>query len=331
MSNKEEWNRILQIIGDDACDEDKEFKGNCVRKFNFLRTIFYIVVFGSAFYIFQGGRLIPHDSTWLRLIVVAILLTEILYLKQKRVLHRELNRYAFRECRPDKGLSRYLSFVPTTLNKQMLWSVTKYNFGSILYRLGKIDKASKCLGLMQEASATADNMLIALHLKQLIALYYNDYDTVKSCADEGCKLYPKARHSIWNFKIYKDLQLYRDYAYCCINNDYEKIYTVLGTPQERPLDEVARQYYLYLTAKKLGDIENAEKYKKYISENAGTTWYGKAVEADFIPEEKPNNYPGYVVSDEKLHNPSKVDRERLKYLLIGVLIVLLFYYLPRLF
>ena len=45
MSNKEEWNRILQIIGDDACDEDKEFKGNCVRKFNFLRTIFYIVVF----------------------------------------------------------------------------------------------------------------------------------------------------------------------------------------------------------------------------------------------------------------------------------------------
>ena len=61
------------------------------------------------------------------------------------------------------------------------------------------------------------------------------------------------------------------------------------------------------------------------------TWYGNAVREDFVPQRKPDNYPGYILNIEKLNNPSKVDRSRLKYALIGVLIVMLFYLVPRLF
>ena len=54
-----------------------------------------------------------------------------------------------------------------------------------------------------------------------------------------------------------------------------------------------------------------------------------AVEDGFAPEDKPENYPGFHVIPERLNKPRKVDRSRVKYLLIGVLIALLLYFLPR--
>ncbi len=331
MSNKEEWNRILQIVGTEEYAADTDFEKHCVKGFNTTRTLFYIVILFGAFYLIQEGRIIPKNQLVYLAILVAMPLSIFVYMKQKAKLHRELNRYAFRECYPDKGLSRYMSFVPTAIKKQMIWSITQYNFGYILFRLGKIDKATECLKLMQDSSETANNMLMAEHLKLLIALYYHDFDTVINCANEGAMLYSKASHTPWNNKINYDLQMYGAYAGSCKNNEYFQAYSVLATPQERPLDEVARQYYLYLAAKAQSDYENAEKFRRYVMENAGTTWYGNALREDFVPQRKPDNYPGYILNIEKLNNPSKVDRSRLKYALIGVLIVMLFYLVPRLF
>lgn len=330
MSNKEEWNRILQIVGEEGYPTDSEFADKCVKKFSVMRNLFYVILFGGSFYIIQGGRIIPNNDLVFQGVMAAIIISAFAYIKQKKVLHLELNRYAFRECWPDKGLSRYLSFVPTALRKQMLWSVTQYNFGCILFRLGRIDKAAKCLALMQESSTTAYNMLLALHLKHYIALYYNDYDTVISSANEATVIYPKVRHTTWNNKIFGDLQMYGAYANCFKNNAPQQVYSVLQSPQERPMDEVERQYYLYRAAIVLNDLESAERFKRYVMDNAGTTWYGQAVRENFVPESKPVNYPGYIIRTEMLNSPSKVDNSRLKYMLLGVLIVLLFYIVPRL-
>ncbi len=329
MSNKEEWNRILQIVGTDYY-VDKEFDEHCVKKFNFMRNLFYIAVIAGTFYIIQNGRFIPINDLLQMAVMAIVFFTVFAYFKQRKTLHLELNRYAFRECCPDKALSRYLSFIPRAMKKQILWSVTQYNFGSIFYRLGKIGKATECLRLMQDSDETANNMLMAEHLKQLIALYYSDFDTVISCANEGAMIYPKARHTTWNNKIFNDLQMYGAFANCCKNNDYLQAFSALHNPQERPLDEVARQYYLYQTAKAFNDYETAKRYRRYVMENAGTTWYGAAVREDFIPERRPDNYPGYIARAEKLINPSKVDNGRLKYMLIGVLIVMLLYLVTRL-
>ncbi len=114
-----------------------------------------------------------------------------------------------------------------------------------------------------------------------------------------------------------------------INNDYVRAFSVLQDTNERPLDEVARNYYLFLTARELHDFEKTENYRDYVRRNAGTTWYGQAVEYGFAPEDKPENYPGFCVIQERLNKPHKVDRSRVKYLLIGVLIALLLYFLPR--
>ncbi len=66
---------------------------------------------------------------------------------------------------------------------------------------------------------------------------------------------------------------------------------------------MTRFYYLYCAAKELQDYENAEKYRNYVRQNAGTTWYGKAVSDGFVPERKPDYYPGFNVDSERLIKP----------------------------
>ena len=119
------------------------------------------------------------------------------------------------------------------------------------------------------------------------------------------------------------------YAKCCKNNDHTQALSILQEPNERPLDELTRHYYLFLTARELHDFEKIEEYRDYVRKNAGTTWYGQAVEDGFVPEDKIENYPGFYVVPEKLSKPGKVDRKRFRYLLIGMLIALLLYYLPK--
>ncbi len=330
MSNKEEWNKILQIVGEDEYPTDSDFTNKCVKRFNLMRNLLYVVTFAGTFYFLQMGKFIPVNNQTRQYVMAVILIFVMAYLLQRKTFGYEINRYVFRECRPDIGLSRYMNFVPTALGKQMLWSVTQYNFGCMFFRLGEIDKATKCLALMQESDKTAYNMLLALHLKHYIAMYYNDYETVITCADEASEIYPRVKHTTWNNKIYSDLQMYAEYADCYINNDPGRVYSALLEPQERAVDEVARQYYLYLSATAINDFEAAESYKKFVSDNAGTTWYGQAIKEGFTPEDRPEKYPGYVITREMLDHPSKLDNSRLKYLLPTILLLLLVWFLFRL-
>ena len=330
MSNKEEWGRILQIVGEERYPTDNEFADKCVKKFSMARNAFYVIFLVGLFYMVQDGRIIPGNDFARMISMIAILIAIFSYAKQKKILEKELRRYAFDECWPEKGLSRYMSFVPTALNKQLLWSVIEYNFGCIFYRLGKIEKAVKCLSLIQESSPTASNMLLALHLKHYIAMYYNDYDTVVSCAKEASVIYPKVRHTTLNNKIFNDLQMYGAYADCFRNNNLQQIYSILYAQQEKIMDEVAKQYYLYRAAIAMNDFDNAERYRRFVMDNAGTTWYGQAIREDFVPESRPANYPGYIIRTEALNKPSIVDNSRVKYMLAGFVLFLLFYLVPRL-
>ena len=330
MSNKDEFQKVLQIVQPDEYPSDRMFADTYIKKFNIVRTIFYIVLLVGSFYTLQEGRIIP-DRYWLRIgSSMVVIVFGYMYLGQRKIIKQELNGYIFRECRPDIAVSRYLSFVSSIIKKQVSWSAVHYNFGVALYRHGRIDKANAFLGLMQDSCKSANNMLLSVHLKLLISLYYRDYDMVIACANEAEILYRKSLQKGWNKKIYGDIQRAGIYANCCKNNDYQQIISVLKYVNERPVDEVARQYYLYLTAKEMHDFEKIESYRDYVRRNAGTTWYGQAVEDGFVPEEKTANYPGFNVSFEKLNKPDKVDRSRLKYFLIGVLIALLFYLLPKL-
>ena len=329
MSNQEEFDKILQIVGADEYSEDRDFADKVVKRFNRARNLFYVAIFGGSFYLYQVGNLFPENTLLLLVVVIAMQVSCLMYLLQKRAMGREVNRYIFRECRPDVGISRNLSLISRSLKKQLLWGVVQYNFGCALYRHGRIGKAHACLELMQDSCETANSMMRAEYLKLLIALYYKDYDTVISCADEAATLYPKVAHNTWNKKIYGDMQLAGAYAKCCKDNDHVRAFSVLQDTNERPLDEVARNYYLFLTARELHDFEKTENYRDYVRRNAGTTWYGQAVEDGFAPEDKPENYPGFHVIPERLNKPRKVDRSRVKYLLIGVLIALLLYFLPR--
>lgn len=330
MSNREEFDKILKIVGTDEYPEDKGFINGTVRRFRILRNLMYVLVFGMAFIIFQDDRIIYINPAfrlafcWVTVIILYI------YLILRRKLHKEINSCLFRECRPDIGISRYLGFVSKMIHGELLWSAIQYNFGCGFYRLGRIEQSAKCLALMQESCNTAGEMLMAEQLKSLIAQYYNDYDTVMSCANEAAVLYPKVRHTEWNSKIYNDIQKAAAYAQCCKAGNFGQIYTVLQAPEMRPMDEVTRVYYLYCTAKELQDFETAEKYRVYVRLNAGTTWYGRAVEDGFIPERKPDNYPGFAVSPERLNKPAAVNKKRLMYTLISVGILILFYLVPRL-
>lgn len=325
MSNRKEFDKIMQIVGGEEYPEDKSFMDGCFKRFLLLRNLMYISVIGVSFIIFQENRIIYINELLRLALTWVMLIITFSYIIQKRKLHQEINRYLYRECRPDVAISRYLSSFAKMLNRQVLWNLVQYNLGCGFYRLGKIDKAVRCLTLMQESCTTAGDMLYAEHLKLLIALYYSDYDMVIACANEGAALYQKTRRSNWHNKIFGDMQKAAAYAQCCKAGDFRQIYAILQAPNERPLDEVTRHYYLFLAAKELQDLETMEKCREYVRQNAGTTWYGRAVEGNLIFERKPDNYPGLYASPETISKPSLVDRTRLKYALIGVLLVLVFY------
>nr|WP_297764736.1 hypothetical protein [uncultured Butyrivibrio sp.] len=330
MSNRQEFDKIRNIVGAEEFPEDKSYMDDCFKKFLIMRNLMYISVIGVSFLILQENRVI-YINEMLRLSLVwGMLIITFIYIIQKRKLHQEINRYLYRECRPDVAISRHLSSFSRMLNRQILWSYLQYNIGCGLFRLGEIDKASRCLALMQESCKTAGDMLYAEHLRMLIALYYNDYDLVISSANEGAALYQKARHSAWHNKVFGDMQKAAAYAQCCKAGDYRQAYSILLAPNTRPLDEVTRHYYLFLAAKELHDFETMEKCREYVRQNAGTTWYGRAVEDKFAFERKPSNYPGFVVSQEIINKPKLVDRTRLKYALIGALLALAFYLIPQL-
>ena len=329
MSNREEFDKILQIVDAHEYPEDRNFVEKIVKKFNITRNIFYVVIFAGSFYLYQAGRIFPENTLLILGVAMAMTVACYRYLGQRNGMKRELNGCVHRECRPDIAISRHLSFVSCALKKQIRWNVVQYNLGCALYRHGRIEKANACLSLMRDSCETASSMMWADHLKLLIALYYKDYETIISCSDEVAALYPKAVHNSWNKKIYGDIVRAGAYANCCKNNDYVQAFSILQNPNERPLDEVTRNYYLFLAARELHDFEKLEDYRNYVRRNAGTTWYGQAVEGNFVPEEKPENYPAFQILSKELNKPRKVDRSRLKYLLIGVLIALLLYFLPR--
>ncbi len=330
MSNREEYNKILQVMGEDGNLRDEEFEKNCAKKYIRARIVAYAVGFAGLFYLVQEGHLFPKNELVRLLILSAVMVCMVMYMGKLAVFKNEIGRYVFRECYPDRGLARYMSFIPMMLHGQLYWSAMQYNIANVLCRLGKIDKANECLRLMQESCTTAGSMLWAEHIKVKIAMYLEDFDTIIACGNEADILYSKVRHSQWNQKVYSDIMTCVAYAGCRKNNDYQGVCQALADPQTRPVDEVARQYYFYRAALMANDYETAEKFKHYVEENAGTTWYGQAVGEGFVPEKKPDNYPGFIASAEKLQKPDKIDKSRLKYLLIGVLIGLLFYLLPRL-
>ena len=121
-----------------------------------------------------------------------------------------------------------------------------------------------------------------------------------------------------------DMKALEAFALAHINGDYQQIYNILKNPKVRPLDEVIRHYYLYLTSLETGDIENAEKYRNYVRANAGTTWYGMAVEEGFSPEPKPGNYPGFDIDNETLINAKKTDPKRviINFVVITMVVVI---------
>lgn len=330
MSNRQEFDKIRNIVGTEDFPEDKSFMDGCFKKFLLMRNLMYISVIGVSFLILQENRVIYINEILRLALVWGMLIITFIYIIQKRKLHQEINRYLFRECRPDVAISRHLSSFSKMINRQILWSYLQYNIGCGLYRLGEIDKASRCLALMQESCKTAGDMLYAEHLKMLIALYYNDYDMVITCSNEGAALYQKARHSAWHNKVFGDMQKAAAYAQCCKAGDYRQAYSILLAPNTRPLDEVTRHYYLFLAAKELHDFETMEKCREYVRQNAGTTWYGRAVEDKFAFERKPDNYPGFYASPDKISRPGAFDKSRLKYALIGIMIPIVFYLIPKL-
>ena len=328
MSNREEFNKILQVIGTDEYPEDKEFIDGCFKGFRLLRILLYISIFGMWFVMMHGNRLFHMNEQLRPLFVFVTLIILYVYIFRKKKITQELVRYLSNECRPDIGVARYLGAVSRLMKSEILWSNVQYNFGCALYRLGKIDQSAKCLALMQESCNTATEILLAEHLKSLIALYYKDYDTVITCANDVAVLYPKLKNTENIRKIYNDIQRSASYAQCCKTGDFRQIYSVLQAPNAQPVDEVSRFYYLYCAAKELEDIENAKKYREYVRQNAGTTWYGRAVEDGFIPEAKSDSYPGFIADPEKLSKPRAVNMTRVKYLGMSVVVVLLLYFVP---
>ena len=59
MSNQEEFDKILQIVGADEYPEDRDFADKVVKRFNRARNLFYVAIFGGSFYLYQVGNLFP--------------------------------------------------------------------------------------------------------------------------------------------------------------------------------------------------------------------------------------------------------------------------------
>lgn len=184
-SNKENYDKILQIIDADEYSEGRNYADFYIKKFNRMRCIFVIVIYVGLIYYFLEGRLI-HENLLVKAADALVTLVVVKkYSNQKQAIDDEYYGYFHRDCRPDIAISRYLTFVSAMLNKQCLWNTVFYNFGLALCRQGKINKANAFLGLMQDKTETAMGILRAEHLKQLIALYYKDYDTVITCSNEA--------------------------------------------------------------------------------------------------------------------------------------------------
>ena len=325
MSNKEEYEKILKIVDTNQFSGEKEFTDKCATKFKNIRNAFYVAVFGATFFIMLMKSIKRENELVTMLVCLVTMGIAYAYLKQRKILHTELNKYLFRECYPDKGLSRYMNFIPMMLKKQMLWSKVHYNMGIGLYYLGDITRASQMLSLMQDSCKTANDMILALHLKQLVALYYMDMVEVIGCANDAQILFPKASKVSYVQKTYSDIQTYGNYANYYINHDLANIYQLFGNVYERPLDEVKRHFYLYQAAKECSDFQHMNTFVEFISANSGTTWYGKAIMDGFVPVARPDNYPVYIANKDRLNNPSLVDNSRKKYMIWGVVVLMLMY------
>lgn len=330
MSNQEEFNKLQQIINLYDYQSEKNYVETSGKRFRNLRNLFYIVVFSFTFYLFLTIKFIPKNENIRLIIMVFVIIVFYLYFAQKKNLRTEINRYILNECYPDRGLSRYLYFVKLmlsnkTLSRELLWSNIHYMIGLGLFRSGEIEKASQCLTLMQQSCTTANEMFMAEHLKQLLALYYMDYDTIISCANEADILYSKISHRFWPEKIYHRMQTASKYAYCCKNNDFAQAFSLLQYPTGCPLEEVTRQYYLYITALQLQDYNNATYAKNFIAQNAGTTWYGKAIYENYVPAARPCNYPCFIADSNRLAKPDAINPTRTKYMVAGMIIVTLLF------
>ncbi len=329
MNNKEEYDKILQIIDPKDYPEDPEFTKK-INNFRYTRRIPFLFLIVICFYRFQNNKLFPVNQDILSLLVLVMAGFLLLYMNQKKKFRQEIETVVFKECRPELGISKYLSFVSKMLRSELVWSVAHYNLGYDLYMSGKIEKAHEILKLMQDSCKTASAMLMAERLKQLIALYYNDYNTAVSCAAEAKTIFANCNHTEWNNRIFNDTQKAGGFAESFLSGNYGQVFTIYQEKCLAPMDEVSRFYYLYRAAAALNDQENAENYKKYVIENAGTTWFGSALSDDFVPEELPGSYPAFSMTPENLSKPQKVDPARYKYILAGILIGLLLIYLPRL-
>ena len=329
-SNKEEFNKILQIIDENEYSDDNGFEKGFFKKFRLLRYLLYVFVYFLAFITLQSDRIIHVSLPMTTAVMWATTIILFIYYIERKKFQFEISRFIFFECRPEIGISRHLVLVRKMIHGQLGWSSIHYNIGCGLYRLGKIEQSAKILTLMQESCVTANEMMAAVHLKSLIAMYYKDYDLVMSCANEAQVLYKKARHVNSINTMYYDIQQSAAYAQCCKMGDFIQVYSVLQAPNRRPIDEVSRFYYLYCAANQLQDFENAEKYRNYVSLSAGTTWYGQAVSEGFVPESMPDCYPGFDASPERLSKPKVINSSRWIYIIAATVILILFYLVPRL-
>lgn len=324
MTNEEHYERIKQIIDAYGYGEDKEFERLHLTKLKRIQIIVIVALILEVFYVYQDGLIFSINQLIYNLGIILLIALLIYYIRTRNIFQREVNRYTCTESYPDKAIPRYTSFMISFKKRKVLWDTVYYMLALSFYRLGKISVALQFLEGMQDAYRCAVSYLFAEHIKMLVALYYKDYETMVKCAQQAEFLYPKVRHTIWNNKVIGDMKALGAFALAHINGDYQQIYNILKNPKVRPVDEVIRHYYLYLTSLETGDIENAEKYRDYVRANAGTTWYGMAVEEGFSPEPKPENYPGFDIDNETLINAKKTDPKRviINFVVITMVVVI---------
>lgn len=325
MSNKDEFEKVLRIVDPQDYPYEKEYADKACKRFFAIRTVFYILIFGLTFCSLQSGRLFFVDQMTRLILMILLIGAYYFYLSQKRSFNRELLQYLAVESYPDRGLSRYLNCLPYMIKHQMTWGTVHYYVGLALYRMGRIEKASGCLRLMQESAKAKVDLFLAEHLKQLIALYYLDYATVEQCAAEMNILYGGITKSRLIMQTYSRSQLAGMCARCCNNSDYGQIYALLGQPAQTPMEEAIRNYYLYITARALNDTENMERFRGAVKALGGTTWYVRAVDEGFAYEARPADYPVFFRTPEELKNAKMMDPTRWKYLILGFVVVALLF------
>lgn len=328
--NKMEFNNVLSIIGTDVYPPDTVITDKSMKKFNIMRWCYIIFAYLAAYIVVYSDILFHIRGTVKWLIVLAVILFCVVYLIERKNIVSEITRSLSGTCTPDKGISTFLTFVKSQLNYKMYWGMCYYNFGIFFFRLGKVDKAIRCLELIQSNSKIAHELFAAEYLKLNVALYYKDYDTVIACANEGAVLYSKIKRKHVNYtNMYNEMQKYSAYAQQCRVGNFGAVYSILQASGNTPSSELVRVYHLFLTAKELGDYNTAEMYRQFIRQNAGTTWYGRAVEDDFIPENIPQNYPGFLPDYQMIAGAKSYNGKRiLRIILLLLLTVFLLAVLP---